>query len=179
MKIFLIRNNFVHYDMTRLYSSVDVARTKYPATTQIVEAPDYVFEGWGFNPNENGNDRFIKPTPPEGWVYDEATGTFYNPSSLVEIELAELKSQLNQNNVKAVECFEATQAGVDAPYDMAQLYAERQSLKEKIAELEAQLPVAPDSEDAANKYGITDELLQQIKDDTVTEIEEAVINGTD
>ena len=30
-----------------------------------------------------------------------------------------------------------------------------------------------------NKYGISDTLLDQIKDDTVTEIEEAVINGTD
>lgn len=31
----------------------------------------------------------------------------------------------------------------------------------------------------SNQYGITDELLQRIKNDAVAEIEEAVINGTD
>ena len=37
-----------------------------------MEAPDNVFEGWGYLDGE-----FIKPTPPEGWLYDEATGCFY------------------------------------------------------------------------------------------------------
>lgn len=178
MKIFLIRNNFVHYDMTPLYSSVEVARSKYPATTQIVEAPDYVFEGWGFNPNENGDARFIKPLPPEGWVYDEKTGTYYNPNDLIEQQIAELQNQLSITDKKVVACFEANAEGIEPPYDVNELYAERKKIKEQIAELEKQLPIAPNDPSAINEYGITNELLDQIKDDTVTEIEEAVVNGT-
>lgn len=34
-------------------------------------------------------------------------------------------------------------------------------------------------EETNNPYGIDDELVKRIKDDAVTEIEEAVINGTD
>lgn len=39
----------------------------------FVDAPDEVFEGWGYLDGE-----FIKPTPPEGFLYDDATGTFYD-----------------------------------------------------------------------------------------------------
>lgn len=179
MKIFQIVNNVVHYEMTHLYSSAAVARTKYPATTQIVEAPDYVFEGWGFNPNENGDDRFVKPLPPEGWEYDDATGTFYNPSMIIEQELGEARTQLSRTDYKVIKCYEYSLVGLELPYDINALHAERQALRDRINELEAQLPVAPEDPSAANKYGITDELLEQIKNDTVTEIEEAVINGTD
>ena len=49
----------------------------FPPTDVFVEAPDYVFEGWGFDPLAEGDARFIKPEPPKGWLYDDATGTFY------------------------------------------------------------------------------------------------------
>ena len=42
-----------------------------------METPDYVFEGWGYDETAEGYERFIKPTAPEGWAYDDATGTFY------------------------------------------------------------------------------------------------------
>lgn len=35
------------------------------------------------------------------------------------------------------------------------------------------------TEPSGNQYGISDELLQQIKDDTIAEVEGAVLNGTD
>lgn len=44
----------------------------FPPEVLFVEAPDYVYEGWGYL-----NGEFIKPTPPEGWLYDDKTGTFY------------------------------------------------------------------------------------------------------
>ena len=31
-----------------------------------------MFEGWGYL-----NGEFIKPIPPDGWLYDDRTGTFY------------------------------------------------------------------------------------------------------
>lgn len=139
MKIFQIANNIVHYDMTHLYSSVEVARSKYPATTQIVEAPDYVFEGWGFNPNENGDDRFIKPTPPEGWEYDETTGTFYNPNAIYEQEIAQAQAQLNQTDYKIIKCYEYSLVGLEMPYDVSELHTERQALRDTINELQEQL----------------------------------------
>ena len=125
MKIVQIRDNFVYYDMTHLYSSVEVARSKYPATTQIVEAPDYVFEGWGFNPNENGDNRFIRPLPPEGWEYDETNGTFYNPSAIIEEEIGEARSQLSQSDHKVIKCFEYSLMGLELPYNLEELHAER------------------------------------------------------
>lgn len=48
----------------------------------FVDAPDYVFESWGFDETKEGDARFIKPTPPEGWEYDDATGTFYPSGEL-------------------------------------------------------------------------------------------------
>ena len=75
-----------------------------------------MFEGWGYNPEAEGEARFIKPIPPEGWLYDETTGTFYLNELIeqkseeviraeqearvieLETELAILKAQLNSQN---------------------------------------------------------------------------------
>ena len=43
----------------------------------VVIAPDYVFEGWGYDITQKGENRFIKPECPNGFKYDEKTGTFY------------------------------------------------------------------------------------------------------
>ena len=137
MKIFQVVNNIVHYDMTHLYSSLVVAKSKYPATTQIIEAPDYVFEGWGFNPNENGDDRFIRPVPPEGWEYDEATGTFYDPKFPTTQEIAEAEAKLTQTDYKVIKCYEYSLVGLELPYDIEELHTERQTLRDKINELQA------------------------------------------
>ena len=139
MKIFQVLNNIVHYDMTSLYSSAEVARTKYSATTQIVEAPDYVFEGWGFNPNEIGDARFVKPALPEGWKYDEATGTFYNPYEIIEQEISECTIQLSSTDYKVIKCYEYSLVGLDLPSDIEELHAERQALRDRINELQEQL----------------------------------------
>lgn len=139
MKIFQIVDNFVHYDMTHLYSSVAVARSKYPPTVQIVEAPDYVFEGWGFNPNENGDDRFIKPTAPDGWKYDEKTGTFYDPDFETKRKIRTLCEELDSTDYKIIKCSEYQLAGLEAPYDIAALHTVRQAIRDQINALEAEL----------------------------------------
>lgn len=43
----------------------------------FAEAPDYVFEGWGYDASQTGDARFIKPIAPDGWHYDDVNGTFY------------------------------------------------------------------------------------------------------
>lgn len=68
MKYFKIVESFVFeevFDLEKEYGSI------------IVVAPDYVFEGWFFDVTKKGEKRFIKPECPEGFKYDEKTGTFY------------------------------------------------------------------------------------------------------
>ena len=82
MKIVQIVNNFVHWDATNVFPTIESTTGKFTPETLFVEAPDYVFEGWGYDPDAEGDARFIKPTPPEGWLYDDGTGTFYPENEL-------------------------------------------------------------------------------------------------
>lgn len=77
MKIFLVVDGFCHKDYSKEYKSVEDAAKEFAPGTVFVEAPDYVFEGWGYNDAKKGDKRFLKPTAPEGFDYDETTGTFY------------------------------------------------------------------------------------------------------
>lgn len=78
MKVFQIENEICYWEATRQFPTVESTIGYFPSNLLFVEAPDYVFEGWGYI-----NGRFIKPTPPEGWLYDENTGTFYIPDALL------------------------------------------------------------------------------------------------
>lgn len=112
MKIFQIFKGFCHWDATYKHPTLKSTEGLYTSDIIFVEAPDYVFEGWGFNEDAEDEARFIQPTPPEGWVYDEKTGTFYPSDSIIqdeeaikarqeariielETELAILKAKLN------------------------------------------------------------------------------------
>lgn len=93
MKIFQIFNGDLYWETP--YNSLEETKGKYPADVVFVEAPDYVFESWGYDENQDGEARFIKPTAPEGWVYDESNGTFYNP-----VLLAFQKEQERKQKIK-------------------------------------------------------------------------------
>ena len=77
MKIFQIVNNICYYDATPVHPTLKSTEGKYPPDVLFVEAPDKVHEGWGYDETQVGDARFIQPTPPAGWQYDEDTGTFY------------------------------------------------------------------------------------------------------
>lgn len=77
MKVFQIFDNVCYCDMTNQFPTLESTIGKFTPETLFAEAPDYVFEGWGYDPEEAGDSRFIKPTPPDGWLYDDETGTFY------------------------------------------------------------------------------------------------------
>lgn len=77
MKVFQIYQGFCHWDATRKHPTLADTLGKYAPGILFVETPDYVFEGWGYDETAEGDKRFIKPTAPEGWAYDDATGTFY------------------------------------------------------------------------------------------------------
>lgn len=76
-----IQNGFVHWDATRDIPDLAWAFTHYASDMVFVEAPDYVFEGWTFDDTKDGDARFIKPEAPEGWVYDDLTGKFYESNT--------------------------------------------------------------------------------------------------
>lgn len=105
MKIFQIAFGICHYDMTPLYRNAEDARQFYPPDSVIVDAPDYVFEGWGFDETAEGENRFIKPTPPEGFAYSDEYGCFYEigkkvpedvipPEERLKMRIAELENAL-------------------------------------------------------------------------------------
>ena len=77
MKVFQIIDGFCHWDASAVLRRAADAVGRFPESDLFVDAPDCVFEGWGFDSSLEGDARFIQPIPPEGWLYDEGTGTFY------------------------------------------------------------------------------------------------------
>jgi len=71
MKIFQIVNGHCHWQTP--FGSLEETKN-FPADCLFVEAPDYVNEQWGYDETEIGDDRFIPPDIPEGFVYDEDSG---------------------------------------------------------------------------------------------------------
>ena len=111
MKIFQILNGLCHYDATPIHPTLEDTVGKYTPDIVFVEAPNYVFEGWGYDDEAEGDARFIQPTAPEGWIYNTATGAFIplNPETpekkTSEIKL--LKAQveaLSEQNEMLEEC---------------------------------------------------------------------------
>ena len=51
-----------------------------------------------------------------------------------------LKAQLSSSDYKIIKCAECSLAGLEAPYDIAALHAERQALRDRINALEAGVP---------------------------------------
>lgn len=77
MKVFQIIDNFCHWDASAVLRCASDAEKRFAPDMYFADAPDYVFEGWGFDDSLDGDDRFIKPEAPDGWLYDDGTGTFY------------------------------------------------------------------------------------------------------
>lgn len=94
-KIFQIVNGFCHW--LTPFQSLDETIGKYPDDCLFVEAPDYVNEQWAYDPTKEGDERFVKPIPPEGWIYDDETGTFIE-EAMIPVMLEEAKdSKQNEN----------------------------------------------------------------------------------
>ena len=55
-----------------------------------------------------------------------------------QARIAELKLALNSTDYKIIKCSECSLAGEELPYDIAELHAQRQALRDEINELEEQ-----------------------------------------
>ena len=54
----------------------------------------------------------------------------------IQSEINELKSQLDASDYKVIKCFECSMVGEEMPYDVNELHAERQSIRDEINLLE-------------------------------------------
>lgn len=58
------------------------------------------------------------------------------PEEIKQRRIAELKAQLSGTDYKIIKCSECSLAGVDLPYDVVVLHAQRQAIRDEINELE-------------------------------------------
>lgn len=79
MKIFQIVNGFCWWDATATVHSVEEASEMFAPDCVFVEAPDFAHEGWGYDETAEGDARFLRPEVPDGWDYDDNSGT-YSPT---------------------------------------------------------------------------------------------------
>lgn len=77
MKVFQIKENVCYNEVTAKFPTLSATVGRFPPSVLFVEAPDYVREGWGYDASKEGDERFLQPQPPDGWLYDLESGTFY------------------------------------------------------------------------------------------------------
>ena len=64
------------------FTSLTTTITSRSSNVLFVQAPDYVFPGWGYKITDDegnaltGDACFIKPTAPDGYFYNDETGEF-------------------------------------------------------------------------------------------------------
>ena len=96
MAIFQIVDGRCHWQTP--FKSLDEVKDRFPPDCVFVDAPDYVNEQWGFDETEIGDARFIKPVPPEGWIYDDETGQMMPEDMLVEALAQSKDAKQDENN---------------------------------------------------------------------------------
>lgn len=102
MKIFDIVNNEVHAEYTGQYADAAEASSHYAPTIRFVDAPDWVFPGFGFDDSREGDARFVEPTTDTpGWVYD-GHGTFWNPEATRASEREQKHAETTNDTMQAL-----------------------------------------------------------------------------
>lgn len=65
MKVFQIIDGFCHWDASAVLRRAADAEGRFEPELIFADAPDYVYEGWGFDASAEGDERFIKPEAPK------------------------------------------------------------------------------------------------------------------
>ena len=102
MKIFQIIGGFCHWDASAVLRRAADAVGRFPESDVFADAPDHVFEGWGFDDSLEGDARFIQPEPPEGWLYDADSGTFYEEGTTPPSQPRDVWDELAEAYAKGV-----------------------------------------------------------------------------
>ncbi|MDP4109319.1 MAG: hypothetical protein Q8878_04745 [Bacillota bacterium] len=88
-------------------------------------------------PQDGGNYRYSEIDEAEYSALKTSMGAVKTSDS----QIAELKSQLTETDYKIIKCSESSLVGLDLPYDIAALHAERQAIRDQINALESGAPV--------------------------------------
>ena len=59
----------------------------------------------------------------------------------IRSEIAALKDKLSESDYKVIKCYEASLIGKEFPYDIVSLYSERQSIRDRINDLELKIQI--------------------------------------
>lgn len=91
-KVFQIVEERCHWHTP--FATAEEARAIYPPDCEFVEAPDWVQEQWDFDRSKEGDDRFVHPEPPEGWIWDDNDHCLYSKEDLPRLlSMAQIKKQ--------------------------------------------------------------------------------------
>ena len=111
MKVFEILNNTVHCEYPQ-YSTAAEASSHYAPTIQFVDAPDWVWPGFGFDPSKSGDERFIRPELSEGYEYDE-NGNIWNPEECRTSERTSRHAATTNDTMEALRKIRAGDTSID------------------------------------------------------------------
>lgn len=81
----------------------------------------------------------IVPVPYDGGDHIGYDYVVRRDVQAVRVEIQALKDSLAESDYKITKCYEASLIGEELPYDVSALHAERQKVRDKINELEAQV----------------------------------------
>jgi hypothetical protein len=99
--------------------------------------------GWAVIPDNMECENFPFGEVEATEINGVMTVTKWTPGEIPEVpvdnsaKIAELKAELESTDYKIIKCYESQLVGEELPYDVVALHAERQSLRDKINELEA------------------------------------------
>lgn len=84
----------------------------------------------------NDDSVYVEPVIPEPTAEELAEIAEKERVATIQSEINELKSQLDASDYKVIKCFECSMVGEEMPYDVNELHAERQSIRDEINLLE-------------------------------------------
>ena len=99
-KVFEIVNGRVHKEYPEFDSSSEAYKV-FSKMLLFVDAPDIVFEGFGYDETKEGDERFIRPELSEGWVYDE-NNIPWKPEDTRKTERVMLHSSSTNDTLQAL-----------------------------------------------------------------------------
>ena len=100
MKVVEIVNKRVHREYWE-YQTAEEAQKHFAQNIHFENAPDWVWEGYGFDASKTGDDRFIRPALSEGWVYNE-DGLPWNPEYARTGEREQMHAETTNDTLQAL-----------------------------------------------------------------------------
>ena len=71
--------------------------------------------------------------------YEQVQMYIPNPVKTTAQQIAELKAQLSATDYKVIKCSECQLLGMEMPYDVGELHAQRQAIRDQINQLEQEV----------------------------------------